>query len=272
MIRAAASGATIDDAQLLRSSDRLAVPETIHLGLVIAALIAFALWLSRVISNVPALGGGVPGTTPTRAFVYTLIPIWNLFKVPGMVQDALYRLDPQAGGFFMIMVAWFGLVGSWLVSIVANIVIGIALASGITLAVAARSRELAADALLAAVDQSVAVTVATSIMVVVGASLLVLIMARIERRARARDREIRVVAAATVPVPVVEPAVEAPLPGVCVGYAPGPTRPIVERPEDRCPHSMSTRFAPSSPPSPASRTAGPSPTSTDPAARRSRSG
>jgi hypothetical protein len=214
VIRAAASGATIDDAQLLRSSDRLAVPETIHLGLVIAALIAFGLWLSRVISNVPALGGGVPGTTPTRAFVYTLIPIWNLFKVPGMVQDALYRLDPQAGGFFMIMVAWFGLVGSWLVSIVANIVIGIALASGITLAVAARSRELAADALLAAVDQSVAVTVATSIMVVVGASLLVLIMARIERRARARDREIRIVAAATVPVPVVGPAVEAPLPGV----------------------------------------------------------
>ena len=37
-----------------------------------------------------------------------------------------------------------------------------------------------------------------------------------------------------------------------MGYAPEPDEPIVERPEDRCPHSMSTRSAPSSPPSPAS--------------------
>ena len=214
VIRAAASGATVDDAEIVRRSNRLALPQTIHLGLAVAAVIAFALWLSRVISNIPALGGGVPGTTPTRAFVYTLIPIWNLIKVPGMVQDALYRLDAQAGGFFMIVVAWFGLVGSYLVSVIANVVISVALVGNIMDAVAAESREAAAEALLAAVDQSVAVSVITSIMVVVGASLLVLVMARIERRARDRDREIRAVAAATVPVPVVEPPLEAPLPGV----------------------------------------------------------
>jgi hypothetical protein len=214
VIRAAATGATVNDNEILARSNRLVVPQTIHLGLAVAAVLAFALWLSRVISNIPALGGGVPSTTPTKAFVYTLIPIWNLWKVPGMVQDALYRLDAQAGGFFMIIVAWFGLVGSYLVSVIANVVIGVALTGNLMDAIAAKSREDAVDAIFAALDQTVALNVITSVMVVVGASLLVLVMARIERRARARDREIRTVAAATVPVPVVEPPVEAPLPGV----------------------------------------------------------
>ena len=70
--------------------------------------------------NVPALGGGTPGTTPTKAFIYPLIPFWNLFKTPPMIQDALYRLDPKAGGFFMILVAWVGLVGSAIFSFLAG--------------------------------------------------------------------------------------------------------------------------------------------------------
>jgi ABC-type dipeptide/oligopeptide/nickel transport system permease component len=92
-------------------------------------------------------------------------------------------------------------------------VIGVALTGNLMDAIAAKSREDAVTAIFAALDQTVVLNVITSVMVVVGASLLVLVMARIERRARARDREIRAVAAATVPVPAVEPAVEAPLPG-----------------------------------------------------------
>ena len=72
--------------------------------------------------NIPALGGGMPGTTPTKAFIYPLIPFWNLFKTPPMIQDALYRLDPQAGGFFMILIAWFGLVGSALIGVLRGLV------------------------------------------------------------------------------------------------------------------------------------------------------
>jgi Domain of unknown function (DUF4328) len=213
VIAALASGATVDDAAILERSNRLADPELVHLGLAIAAVIAFGLWLSRVISNIPALGGGRPGTTPTRAFVYTLIPVWNLFKVPGMIQDALYRLDSRAGGFWMVMIAWFGLVGSWIVAFFANIVIGISLASDIERAVEAKSRQAAGDALLGALDQTVVVGVVTSVMVVVGAVILVLVMARIERRARVRDKEIRIAAAATVPLSDLEPRVEAPQPG-----------------------------------------------------------
>ena len=190
-LRAVANGGTVDDAALAARSARLVVPQMIHLGLVVAAVIFFAAWLSRVISNIPALGGGLPGTTPTKAFIYPLIPIWNLFKVPGMIQDALYRLEPQAGGFFMILFAWFGLVGSWFVSIIANIVIAILLARDVGRAIEAGSRPQVVDAAMAAFDRSVAVEIAAAAMVAIGAVILVLVMARIERRSRARDAEVR---------------------------------------------------------------------------------
>jgi hypothetical protein len=102
----------LDSAEILRLSAPAVVP-TLLAGISgIAALVFFAAWLSRVVMNVPALGGGTPNATPTKAFIYPLIPFWNLLKAPPMIQDALYRLDPKAGGFFMILVAWIGLVGS----------------------------------------------------------------------------------------------------------------------------------------------------------------
>ena len=90
--------------------------DIVGLAVVLPALLFFAAWLSRVVSNVPALGGGLPGASPWRAFVTTLIPVTNLRTVPGIIQDVLYRLDPKAGGIFMVGIAWFGLVGSWILS------------------------------------------------------------------------------------------------------------------------------------------------------------
>src|SRR6476661_4773095 len=111
-----ANGGRLDDAGLARRLAPLIGPGLVRFGLSILAVFAFGAWLSRVVTNIPALGGGVPGTTPTKAFVYPLIPIWNLIKVPGMIQDVLYRVDPKSGGFFMVAFAWFGLVGSWIIS------------------------------------------------------------------------------------------------------------------------------------------------------------
>ena len=160
----------------------------IRLFLVVAAVVAFGAWLSRVIANIPALGGGQPSTTPTRAFVYTLIPIWNLIKVPGMLQDALYRVEPRAGGFFMVAAAWFGLVGSWIVSILGGWVIGIGLFKAV---VDSPSRPAAVQAIQGSLDQSFALDFVTSVMVVAGAIILVLLLVRIERRCAARDAEVR---------------------------------------------------------------------------------
>src|SRR5262245_63908454 len=54
-----------------------------NLGVIVVTVLFFAGWLSRVVGNVPALGGGIPGTSPGAAFRDTLIPVRNLWKVPG---------------------------------------------------------------------------------------------------------------------------------------------------------------------------------------------
>jgi hypothetical protein len=141
-----------------------------------------------VTANIPALGGGVPRTTPTKAFIYPLIPIWNLIKVPGMIQDALYRVDPQAGGFFMLAVAWFGLVGSWIISFFAGWILDLQLASDLR---TARTAIDQATALQRWFDLTAAIGVFTELLIAGGAIVLVLVMVRIERRSAARDREIR---------------------------------------------------------------------------------
>jgi len=185
------TGDTGDEAAIAASADRLAGAEMLHLGLIIAAVAAFGAWLSRVVSNIPTLGGGVPGTTPTKAFIYPFIPLWNLVKVPGMIQDAMYRLDPQSGGFFMVAIAWFGLVGSWLVNLVGSWIITYLAVRDLGVAVAEGSRGGILAIARTTFDRSVLLNVITSAMVAGGAVMLVLVMARIERRARDRDADIR---------------------------------------------------------------------------------
>jgi hypothetical protein len=165
----------------------------VRLGAMILAVLFFAAWLSRVIMNIPALGGGVPNTTPTKAFVYPLIPIVNLVKVPGMIQEALYRVDPRAGGFFMVALAWFGLVGSWILGFFAGWFLDIKLAGDLQ---RAASRDATSAALRTYFDLSFGVEVVQGVMVTLGSLVLIGVIIRIERRSRARDREIREAAVA----------------------------------------------------------------------------
>jgi Domain of unknown function (DUF4328) len=155
---------------------------------VVPALLFFAVWLSRVVSNVPALGGGVPGTSAGRALVATLTPIVNLLTVPGTLQDVLYRLDPKAGGLMMIAIAWVGLVGSWIVSFVARWYLDLRLTFDVSNAESIEERIASVRGLMTA---ATVIDIATSIFVAIGALVLVMIMTRIERRSQSRDREIR---------------------------------------------------------------------------------
>jgi hypothetical protein len=164
------------------------VPQLVQTGISLVALTTFAVWLSRVIGNVPALGGGTPSVSSTRAFITPFIPIYNLVKVPPIIQEALYRTDPKAGGLFMIALAWIGLVGSSVVSFFAGWWLNLRVVS---IAVNATSVGQAIDELVAAFDLAMIVTIITSLMVSVGGVILVVVMLRIESRARARDREIR---------------------------------------------------------------------------------
>jgi hypothetical protein len=163
----------------------------VRLVIILPTLVFFGAWLSRVVSNVPALGGGIPGTSPWRAFVNTLIPGLNLRTVPGTIQDVLYRLDPKAGGFFMVAVAWVGLVGSWFVSVIgtrylsARVTFDILNATSLTDAV---------NAVRGLITAAFILDVVTGTLIALGAVVLIMLMVRIERRSRARDAEVRAVA------------------------------------------------------------------------------
>lgn len=170
----------------------------VRTGVLLLALLYFGAWLSRVIMNIPALGGGVPNTTPTRAFIYPILPIVNLIKVPGMIQDALYRVDPKAGGFFMVALAWIGLVGSWIFAFVAGWIADFKLAGDIA---GVTTPKQAADVVRSYLDLSVGIELVAAIMVAIGSLILVGVMIRIERRSRARDQEIRAAALAPRPEP-----------------------------------------------------------------------
>jgi hypothetical protein len=202
------NGGTLDQAELARRTLRLAVPTLLRLAVALGALITFAAWLSRVMSNIPALGGGTPGTTPTKAFIYPLIPLWNLIKVPGMIQDALYRVDPRAGGFFMVAVAWFGLVGSWFISFIGGWVLSFGLSSSLA---AARTRDGRVAAVQGWFDQTIVLDLLTTLLVAGGAVVLAMVMVRIERRCAARDHEIRAALAGLPDAPAQAPAPD-PLP------------------------------------------------------------
>lgn len=182
-----ATGAFDNEAVLARI-DAADVLGMISLAIIVPGLLFFAAWLSRVVSNVPALGGGVPGTSPGRAFVSTLIPLVNLRSVPGTIQDVLYRLDPTAGGLIMVAIAWIGLVGSWIVSFVSGWYLSVRLTLDVGLA---ESLDQAVAAFRSLMFSATVIDIATSILIALGAVVLVMIMARIERRSQARDREIR---------------------------------------------------------------------------------
>ena len=196
----------LDSAEILRLSAPAVGPAVLASIAGIAALVSFAAWLSRVVMNVPALGGGTPSTTPTKAFVYPLIPFWNLLKTPPMIQDALYRLDPKAGGFFMILIAWVGLVGSAILGFLVGWWVNLRIAS---VGTSARSLGEAVTMVQGAVDLQILVDIITTLMSALGAIVLVMILFRIESRARARDLEIRRSAAA----PRAEPGSVAARPG-----------------------------------------------------------
>jgi hypothetical protein len=163
----------------------------ISLGIAIPALLFFAAWLSRVVSNVPALGGGIPGSTPTRAFIHTLIPVLNLRTDPGIIQDVLYRLDPRAGGVFMVSIAWLGLVGSWIVSFIVSRYLTLRLTFD---AANATSIDEFIASLRTLVTAGIILDIVTGAFVAIGAIVLIMLMIRIERRSRTRDAEVRAVA------------------------------------------------------------------------------
>jgi hypothetical protein len=185
-----AGGRSSVDGSLAVESVQVVLLSGLRLGLALLALVCFAGWLALVARNVPLLGGGVPSRSPLRIFAYTLIPIWNLIKVPGIVQDLLYRVDPREGGAFMVMAAWIGLVGSWLVSLIGTWMITVLGVRALVPAIDANDTGAVLKAFGDVLDRSYWLGVVVEVMIAVGAILLVATMVKVESRCAARDREI----------------------------------------------------------------------------------
>ena len=87
----------------------------------IASGIAFLTWLSRVVDNVPALGGGTPSVSPAGAIGWWFVRIANLMKPCQMGADVWRRLATSSAETGTgIVVAWWLL---WLVGVIAERVV-----------------------------------------------------------------------------------------------------------------------------------------------------
>lgn len=217
-VDAIATGGQSLDGALVVQSVQMAFLSLIRFGLTLGALLVFAGWLALVTRNVPLLGGGSPSRSPVRVFIYALIPLWNLIKVPGMLQDLLYRVDPRSGGAFMVLAAWVGLVGSWFVSLIGGWAISAAAIRTLLPAFQAKDVAAMAKGFSDVLDQLMWLEIIVEVMIAVGAILLAVIMGRVEARCAARDREIKATMAASgAPTPPTgpswgDPAASSPVP------------------------------------------------------------
>lgn len=64
----------------------------------VVALLTYAAWISRVVSNLPALGLGYSRVSATMAFMEPLIPGFNLYALPARLGEVLKKLDEKGNG------------------------------------------------------------------------------------------------------------------------------------------------------------------------------
>jgi Domain of unknown function (DUF4328) len=157
----------------------------LHLATLIAAAIALLAWLSRVVDDTPALGGGQPLATPRASIVWWFVPIASFVMPFRIVADTWRRLALDAAGMRVaILGAWWTL---WLVGGIVDYAV-LWLPAPTTLAGARLQIEV--DAL------------ALGLQAVAGL-LLVVIIREVERRAVARadafDRQLAGQAAGSQP-------------------------------------------------------------------------
>jgi hypothetical protein len=140
--------------------------------LAVATLVAFGLWLSQVVANVPTLGLGWPNVTPSAAFIENLIPGVNVLRVPAIVRDVMTRLDTGPRGEAFIAASWLGLVGGVMVPRFARYVIG-------PLSIESPDTAIGLSQLVGQVSLGLSI---------VGAVFLIVIIRRVEEHAERRSQ------------------------------------------------------------------------------------
>jgi hypothetical protein len=85
----------------------------------VIALLAYAFWISRVVSNLPALGLGYSRVSATMAFIEPLIPGFNLYAMPARLGEVLKKLDEKGNGLPLLGLAAILFIGPAIVAAVA---------------------------------------------------------------------------------------------------------------------------------------------------------
>lgn len=155
--------------------------ENAYMALMVLSAIALLAWLSRVVDNVPALGGGKPVIGPRGAIVWWFVPIAFLVQPYRIVADAWRRLGSRAGGASdLIVLAWWLL---WL---------GAGVASRLVTSTSPQTMEE-----LRSMIRGESVALSGSI---VAGILLMIVIWEIERRVAARAQALRDASHVTLPV------------------------------------------------------------------------
>lgn len=107
----------------LQASDELFEGITPLLALVpvfgVLALLAYAAWISRVVSNLPAIGLGYSRVSATMAFMEPLIPGFNLYALPARLGEVLKKLDEKGPGIPLLGLAAILFIGPAIAAAVA---------------------------------------------------------------------------------------------------------------------------------------------------------
>ena len=85
----------------------------------VLALVAYAAWISRVVSNLPAIGLGYSRVSATMAFMEPLIPGFNLYALPARLGEVLKKLDEKGNGIPLLGLAAILFIGPAIVAAVA---------------------------------------------------------------------------------------------------------------------------------------------------------
>lgn len=88
--------------------------------LILATLVTWGAWISRVVDNLPALGAGYSRATPRIAFIENIVPGVNLLRLPARVSEVTRLLHPTGGGNGLLTVAWLVMYAGWFLFIVVD--------------------------------------------------------------------------------------------------------------------------------------------------------
>jgi uncharacterized protein DUF4328 len=157
-------------------------------AVILATAVAFLAWLSRIVENIPLLGGGQPLASPRAAIGWWFVPFANLVQPFRIVADAYRRLaTAQPAPGLWLVTLW------WLLWIVGNLV------SNVALRVVLQENPTIADLRLEFLAYAV-----SDVLTAVAAVLAVIVVRRMQRWA-----DDRAATASGLPVPntlVVPPA------------------------------------------------------------------